>query len=74
MSTSRGDVLALFSDEADALEDEPDTAAGKRHLRRRQRALEQAAWCLRTGQSVEAYLRLTRVERNAFTDLLDHTT
>lgn len=34
-------------------------------------AEEQAAWCLTTRQSVETYRTLTRVERNAFTELLN---
>lgn len=71
MSTSRVEALALFSDEDDAFYDEPDTAAGKRHLRTRTRALEMAAWCLATRQSREAYMACTRDERDAFLELIN---
>lgn len=33
------------------------------------RAAEQAAWCLLTGQSVETYLTITRLERSEFIKL-----
>lgn len=36
-------------------------------------AANQADWCLATHQSVETYLRLTRVERDAFVELLLNT-
>jgi hypothetical protein len=32
-------------------------------------AAEQAAWCLLTGQSVQTYLTLTRLERHEFVKL-----
>lgn len=69
MSTTRAAALALFSDDYDSLPEDPDTAAGRRHLRTRRRAAEKAAWCVITGQSVEAYLSLTSDEREAFLEL-----
>jgi hypothetical protein len=69
MSTTRAAAAALFSDDTDAMPEEPDTAAGKRHLQARVRAEDQAAWCLITRQPHESWLSASRDLREAFLNL-----
>ena len=70
MATSRADAVALFSDVDDGDEDDPDTEAGRRHQFTKIRALEQAVWCMATGQPPAVYLSCTRDEREAFLEVV----